>query len=448
MPPVSNLMPPPPEMKIELSVPPPPVFHLEVPLPETPQEIKTTPQKPQSKKEPASAALPLSGDAIADEVGLVKPRARSKSPDGMRTDMDKILKNIKLPEKRSYVPDGERTVAPNAAAEGGKKLADILAANITENTTTSSTHASVPSAPSVVPVQNVFHEDLHVASVHTLKQDLQHVVLEQKMSIVKAVALEQEKKSRMDRVIEPPRAPSRAPAVIFTICIFVLLGLGALGGVYYIAALQSAPSQSSDTASLVFAEQTVPFPLTRDAPQSLRAQLALARTSSGTLGSLLHIVPMVNTTDLDGKNIQRPATLQEFFTALNIEPPESLLRAVGNDFFLGIHTVDKNAPILVIKVTSYDRAFDGMLSWEKNMNGDLAPLFTSVPRLQMGRDGLQAQRQFSDLVMRNYDVRALKDDDGVIQLYYSFPTRDLLIIAESPYTFTEILSRLQAGRRL
>ncbi len=50
--------------------------------------------------------------------------------------------------------------------------------------------------------------------------------------------------------------------------------------------------------------------------------------------------------------------------------------------------------------------------------------------------------------MRNYDVRALKDDAGQIQLYYSFPTRDILIIAESPYSFGEILSRLRADRRL
>jgi len=50
--------------------------------------------------------------------------------------------------------------------------------------------------------------------------------------------------------------------------------------------------------------------------------------------------------------------------------------------------------------------------------------------------------------MRNYDARALKDDAGQIQLYYSFPTRNILIIAESPYTFAEVLSRLQAERRL
>lgn len=268
------------------------------------------------------------------------------------------------------------------------------------------------------------------------------------MSVVKAVALEQEKKSRIERDPVPVRAPSRAPAVIFTIAVFLLLGIGALGGVYYIAVLQSAPTQRVDNASLVFAEQTVPFPLTNDSAQSLRAQLALARSSSGTLGSLLHIIPVVTGVDAAGKETVRAATLSEFFEAIGTNAPENLMRALGDEFFLGIHTVDKNAPILVIKVNSYDRAFDGMLSWEKQMNSYLQPLFTPVPALVMGPDGLQIQRPFTDLVMRNYDVRALKDDDGVIQLYYSFPTRDLLVIAESPYTFTEILSRLQAGRRL
>ena len=50
--------------------------------------------------------------------------------------------------------------------------------------------------------------------------------------------------------------------------------------------------------------------------------------------------------------------------------------------------------------------------------------------------------------MGNYDVRALKDDAGEVQLYYSFPTQNILIIAGSPYSFPEILSRLQASRQL
>lgn len=62
--------------------------------------------------------------------------------------------------------------------------------------------------------------------------------------------------------------------------------------------------------------------------------------------------------------------------------------------------------------------------------------------------GIPVQRGFQDAVMRNYDVRELTDDSGNIVLYYSFPTPNILVIAQSPYSFTEILSRLQADREL
>lgn len=441
-PPVSNVMPHAPEMKVELTVQPPPSFAPTDSL-ETP--ALSSPQAPVESSTPAPQ--PPVRDEIADSVGLVRPSAKSKPPDRVDQDMKKILEGIKLPEKRSF---GTEKKLNSSVSPEDQKLNDVLAANITENSTTGGAPTRIPNINQAVPVQAVFHEEMHVASVHTLKQDLQHVVQEQKMSVVKAVALEQEKRQQHDRMVEqePPRPPSRAPMILFTVFLFLLLGMGALGAVYYIAVVQSAPGPTDKGTSLVFAEQTVPFRLTQDSPTSLRTQLAQTRTSSGTLGSLLHVVPVVPAVDATGKQSERPATLSEFFASIGVEPPENLMRALGDDFFLGIHTVDKNAPILVIKVVSYDRAFDGMLTWEKTLNGDLSPLFTPVPRLQMGPDGIQIQRPFTDLVMRNYDVRAIKDDEGVIQLYYSFPTRDLLIIAESPYTFTEILSRLQAGRRL
>lgn len=446
-PPTANVMPPAPALTIELNVPPSPDFS-KPNTPTTPKQAApdTQHESPVQKPVTAPEAVPHSDDPIADAVGLVRPKPRARIPDHPGQNMTKILEDIKLPEKRSYAPTGERKITPTTTEQSATNLDDILSAKITEATVTPVPEASGP-AQNVVPDQNVFHEEMEISSVHTLKHDLQHVVQEQKMSVVKAVALEQEKKARMERTIEPPRPPSRAPSIILTALIFLMLGLGALGGVYYVAVLQSAPGPSPVDSALVFAEQTVAFPLADDS-SSLKTQLARARSSGGTLGSLLHIIPVTVQNDANGNTVQKPATISGFFEALGIEPPENLMRALGDEFFLGIHTVDKNAPIMVIQVVSYDRAFDGMLTWEKNMNGDLAPLFQPVARLVMGADGLQTERTFSDLVMRNYDVRALKDDEGVIQMYYSFPTRDLLIIAESPYTFTEILSRLQAGRRL
>jgi len=82
------------------------------------------------------------------------------------------------------------------------------------------------------------------------------------------------------------------------------------------------------------------------------------------------------------------------------------------------------------------------------MNADLSPTFTPVPSTILDVNGIPYERVFKDSVMRNYDVRELRDDANVIQLYYSFPSPNLLIIAESPYSFPEILSRLQSVRRL
>jgi hypothetical protein len=121
--------------------------------------------------------------------------------------------------------------------------------------------------------------------------------------------------------------------------------------------------------------------------------------------------------------------------------------AIGPDFFFGFHVVDTNAPLFVIPVTSYDHAFAGMLAWEPTMDSDLSPIFTSVS-MTVATSGVMTQRTFEDSVMRNYDVRELTDDSGNVVLYYSFPTPEILVIAQSPYSFTEILSRLQAEREL
>jgi len=171
-------------------------------------------------------------------------------------------------------------------------------------------------------------------------------------------------------------------------------------------------------------------------------------SSTGSLGSITRIVPVVASTTVGGTPVRRTATLAEFFTAIGAQAPDGLVRALGDDFFFGIHVVDKNAPMLIIPVTSYDRAFAGMLTWEKTIDSGLAPIFMAVPPLTTDANGLPVVRSFKDVIMRNYDVRILTDDNGSVVLYYSFPNPKILIIAESPYSFPEILSRLRAGRRL
>lgn len=182
-------------------------------------------------------------------------------------------------------------------------------------------------------------------------------------------------------------------------------------------------------------------------------------------GSIIQIIPTVR--GIDATVPTRAATLGEFFQALGAHPSEEFVRSLSSEFFFGVHFADVPSPVFVIPVTSYDHAFAGMLEWEKNINIELGGLFvqlspfkplpiptatdtasTTATTTEQATQELAPPRTFEDLVMRNYDVRSLKDDNGAIVLYYSFPTQNLLVISASPYTFSEVLSRLQAARKL
>src|SRR6185295_11162297 len=125
------------------------------------------------------------------------------------------------------------------------------------------------------------------------------------------------------------------------------LGLAALVGVYIVVEQQSAPLPQVQSDSLVFAEQSVVLPLENTSPSSLKATLASARGGTGaSLGSITRIVPLVNDASA-GTARERAATFSEFMSALGVHPPEELMRSLSDTFFLGIHTVDKNAPVIV-----------------------------------------------------------------------------------------------------
>jgi hypothetical protein len=209
-----------------------------------------------------------------------------------------------------------------------------------------------------------------------------------------------------------------------------------------------APAKTGPApASVLFAENQIAFFVDGQESNALKKTLQGMVSQQGAAGSITQIVPTTAQGIVSGG--QRPATLGEFFASLNVHGREDLLRALSGDFFFGIHMADTPSPVFIIPVTSYDRAFAGMLAWEQSIDSDLSPLFKLIPSLTTSAEGgLPVQRQFKDLVMRNYDVRALTDDSGAIVLYYSFPTPRILIIAASQYSFTEVLSRLQAERKL
>lgn len=392
----------------------------------------------------------------------------------LKTDISQILNDVKLPERASREAIGssagkekgyevkqfDTILGAQPAATSEPAPATPKPANATPAAQTSAPQEESMPRTTVMPTQAASpapapqqkEGDDVLTPVRTLKDDLQHVVRDQKISLVSAVSLEEARRHRPGageaaKLPQERQKPRRLFFMLFSAIVLVVLGAAALFGVSLSQSARTAAPEAS-SPSLIFAEATSDFDISNQAPLTLKQLLAQLRTSSiASLGSITRIVPTISVGPADATP-PRPATFTEFMHAIGANPPDELLRALSSDFFFGIHTVDKNAPVLIVPVASYQRAFAGMLAWEGSMNAELSPIFASVPPQKQDASGILVTRTFEDDIMRNYDVRELKDDAGNVQMYYSFPTQNALIIAESPYSFTEVLSRLQAQRGL
>src|SRR5665213_12335 len=409
--------------------------------------------EPEKKAEPIVPAVPAPVPPVVvvppvrEAIPLPTPPKETVMPGQDKNNISKILEGIKLPERRDTTATGDEA-KPHAPEPEPAILEEHIVKAAPGHPVS---NPPVPEKARPNPENTDFSSI--VAPLRTLRDDMQTVVRDKKISLVRAASLEEEKKHGQEHLVPEQqeirtRASHRTRGILFTSLILVVLGVGALLGVLLVMKEQAATPVVAQS-SILFSEQSIAFPLDGHSSQNLKDSLAQASTKElGQLGSIERIVPTLNSTSTSGQLQSGPVTLQQFFTALGMSPPQELMQAIGPDFFFGFHVVGTNAPLFVIPVTSYDHAFAGMLAWEPTMDQDLAPIFTSVSPTKLDPNGVPETRTFNDDILRNYDVRELKDDSGNIVLYYSFPTPSILVIAESSYSFTEILSRLQAQREL
>ena len=88
-----------------------------------------------------------------------------------------------------------------------------------------------------------------------------------------------------------------------------------------------------------------------------------------------------------------------------------------------------------------------MLAWELHMNEDLSPLFGEVlEKTTSTSTPLREPFVFEDSIIKNKEVRVLKDTKGTIRLLYSFIDRETLVITTNESTFSEVLTRLTSQR--
>ncbi len=155
----------------------------------------------------------------------------------------------------------------------------------------------------------------------------------------------------------------------------------------------------------------------------------------------------------------------DFFGLLGVTAPSAFIRSLGADFMFGYHGYNGNQPFLILKTSSYDAAFAGMLNWEKKIVNELEPLFPAPPpappvlivatttvKLKNGKMAIATTTatstppvfvgMFSDAILRNKDARVVRDGSGKIIFLYSFIDPSTIVITTNETTLREITARL------
>jgi hypothetical protein len=136
-----------------------------------------------------------------------------------------------------------------------------------------------------------------------------------------------------------------------------------------------------------------------------------------------------------GSNDATPlATAAEFLARLETNAPGNLVRSFEPIFMLG--TLG-NSRFIIFRLSSFENAFPGMLTWEATMPRDIGALFANAESLK----SIGPESVFKDVISRNKDVRVL-EVGGAPALLYSFFDNQMLIITDSLETLSTLVDRL------
>ncbi|XKT75286.1 MAG: hypothetical protein ACJKSS_00650 [Patescibacteria group bacterium UBA2103] len=290
--------------------------------------------------------------------------------------------------------------------------------------------APEPIAPPLPPMPR---EEFKTPSpIATYTSDARKGIKEQKDTPLSVLAKQQDAKKA------PPKrqAPKKSSLPVFAISITLLvLGVGAVTGAYFF--LQSDPTPVTTPQRVVtpvFAENRTKVSATKT-PQIKDLTELISLVSTPGEGSLTHV-----TFQAPGEVGPEIIPFSEVLLASN-EVPGALARSAYPQSMLGIYGTESE-PVVVLAVTSFERSFKSLLSWESDMPQALAPLYGALNRTQVGTSTPPYIAQFIDEEIETTDARILYDAVGDTHLIYGFPTPNILFITKTKDTFIELTDRI------
>lgn len=278
-------------------------------------------------------------------------------------------------------------------------------------------------------IESLKNEKVMMSPLRTYKGDLARVVKEEGVSL-STIALSEQTRKRFG--LDPAAAmePKKKSYLLYLILGLVVILAG--GGIFIwwqataITPVPTGPDKPNLITSILFSEQT--------------QEVALASTPANTRAAL-----NLAAKNLDGnwsvKNIsftQGGAAANWNLVAQNLklQIPDVLAKSLSPRYMLGFYRSGNLIQrFLILKTSSIDRAFAGMIAWEQTLGPEVLPLFYEIPPLI-------PMNSFKDKLVRNRDTRVLMVENKSTVLLYSLVDNETIVLAPNEEVFTAVLDRL------
>ena len=224
----------------------------------------------------------------------------------------------------------------------------------------------------------------------------------------------------------PVTAPKKSPfaTIIFGVLFLIAGTLGIFGAFVFLRDSSFVPVELS-VPSHIFTDTKIEITGTSALEQ--REQFIQIKNGPLVDGKFV----LAYTKNTTGMGIENGAVLAR---SLLLGAPDILLRNIGTST-VGVLTTEKeSSPFFILAVTSYERTFAGMLSWERTLLSDLALLYPegALPYT------------FSDAVELNRDVRIIRDMEGKTLFVYGYLNKEILLLVRDEAAFSALLKQIQS----
>lgn len=310
---------------------------------------------------------------------------------------------------------------------------------------------------------------VELKQLRTYEDDVKNIIGDQQISTSNIVMAEQKKrlkqvaaKPKVVQVEQQKKSFNTKPLITGILSILLIAGGGiAIYFAYNYLQGNNEGIVSTTQASYIDVDEVINIDSRNKTLREITGEIRslIIKQEAGKGGDLIEINIIKDVIrNINGvEEIDRESLISEdFFTLIESDAPESLLRSLNDTLVIGLHKRFKMEPFVVMQSTDLNQSYSGMLSWERTLVREVQDIFfenlgssqvftnenieisTSTPTY--------IDTPFRDIIISNKDARAILDEDNNILLFYSIIDNENIVITTNKETFDLVLNRLNVAK--